>query len=203
LNELIRSRKYIIYSILAIFVILLPRESLDQLLRGESLANSNYISEDGRKLALYINDFFDESELPSISVVAAGMAYKYKGETFDLIGLNNTKMAHANHKIKGFKNHDSFNKEVFFDAKPDFIAQTIVNDPENVKVDIYNDEFKLSFINKALDEIWFDKKFQEMYKPVVITKKENRTSLFTWARIQYLQKLNPSQYEIKDISYQK
>jgi hypothetical protein len=203
LGELILRGKYLIYSALVIFIVLLPRESLDQLLRGESLANSNYISEDGRNLVLFLNDFFYESDLPTISVIAAGMAYKYKGETFDLMGLNNSKMAHSEHKIKGYKNHDGFNKRVFFEMRPDFIGQEIINNPVDFTIDIYNSEFKKSFFNKALDEIWFDKQFQENYKPVIINKKNTDKNIFTWASTDYLLKLDSLKFQIKYLNYPK
>ena len=68
-------------------------------------------------------------------------------------------------------------------------------------MDIYNDEFKAKFINRALDEIWFDEQFQEMYKPVIITNKKLSASIFTWAFTHYLQNLDSSEYKIKDIKY--
>lgn len=205
LNGIIKSGKYFIYAVLLIFIVLLPRESLDQLFRGESLANSNYINKSGQELAIFLNDFFADSELPHVSVIAAGMAYKYEGKTFDLLGLNNTKMAHSNLKIKGFKNHDGFNKQVFFEVRPDFIYDAlpakIVSSDDKIIVDINSNEFKSKFINKGLDEIWFDPVFQEFYKPVVISKNSTDKNIFTWAGEHYLQKLDPNKYSIKYIPY--
>ncbi|MBK9097308.1 MAG: hypothetical protein IPM14_04135 [bacterium] len=207
LKEIIKAKKYLIYSLLFCYIILLPRESLDQLLRGQNLKNSEYIriSEEGQRLAILFNDFFADSELPYISVTAAGMAYKYKGKTLDLLGLNSTKMAHSEHQIRGFKNHEGFNKNVFFDERPDFIYEgfpaKIVKDTNEIVVDINNDIFKSRFINKALDEIWFDKQFQEIYKPVIISKKGKDKKIFTWAGVHYLQKLDIEKYYIKYIHY--
>jgi hypothetical protein len=197
--------KYLIYAVLAIFIVLLPRESLDQLVRGENLANSNYINKSGQELAIFLNDFFADSELPHVSVIAAGMAYRYEGKTFDLLGLNNTKMAHSNLKIKGFKNHDGFNKQVFFEVRPDFIyealpAKIVISD-DKITVDIYSDEFKSRFINRGLDEIWFDPRFQQIYKPVIISKNNADKRVFTWANIEYLQNLDSTKYFIKYLPY--
>ncbi len=206
-RDLIKSGKYLIFTVVFIFIVLLPRESLNELLRGESLGNSFYIevSRNGQELANFLNEFFDKTELPYISVVAAGMAYKYKGKTFDLMGLNNTKMAHAGHKMRGFKNHDAFNKDVFFEAMPDFIYEgipaKIIESPEDFSLDINNDEFKSRFINIALDEIWFDEKFQRLYKPVIITKKKTDKHIFTWAGVHYLEKLDSNKYSITYLSY--
>lgn len=202
LNGMFKRNKYVVYFVLLVLVSLMPRESLNVLLRGESLGNSFYIevSKSGQELSNFLNIFFDEQELPYVSVVAAGMAYKYNGNTFDLMGLNNTKMAHAGHRMRGFKNHDAFNKEVFYQERPDIIYEglpaKIVNDPESVEVNINDDEFKTRFINIALDEIWFDEKFQAMYKPVIITKKQTDKHIFTWAGNHYLEKLDSEKYSV-------
>jgi len=207
LNGIFKRNKYVFYFALAVLISFTPRESMHELMRGKSLGNSFYIevSRNGQELSNFLNDFFDEQVLPKVSVVAAGMAYKYKGNTFDLMGLNNTKMAHSGHRIHGFKNHDSFNKEVFFQERPDIIFDglpaMIVSDTNTVFVDIYNDDFKSKFINKALDEIWFEEKFQVMYKPVIITKKKTSEHLFTWANIEYLLNLDSTIYSIKHIPY--
>ena len=207
LKGMIKNGQYLIISVIGIIIVLSPRESLDELIRGESLANSFYIevSKDGQELAEFLNNFFDESQLPHISVIAAGMAYKYNGKTFDLMGLNNTKMAHSEHKMRGFKNHDAFNKKVFFESSPDFIYDglpaVVLRDTNKITVDIYNDEFKSKFINRGLDEIWFDEKFQAVYKPVTITKKQTDEHILTWANIEYLQNLDSTRYFIKYIPY--
>lgn len=206
LNGVFKNAKHWVTVLLFIFILLLPRESLNELLRGESLGNSFYIevSKSGQELSNFLNNFFNEQQLPYISVVAAGMAYKYNGTTFDLMGLNNTKMAHAGHRMRGFKNHDAFNKEVFYQEKPDIIYDglpaMVLKDTTGFIVNIYNDEFKSKFINKALDEIWFDEKFQAMYKPVIITNTQTEKHIFTWAGKHYLEKLDNEKYSIKYIN---
>lgn len=83
------------------------------------------IASAGREYGKKLSEFFkDCKNLPSQGVYAAGaMAYDYVGESIDLLGLNNIKMAHA-YKIKKkirMKNHASFNRDTFFVLKPDLL----------------------------------------------------------------------------------
>jgi len=59
---------------------------------------------------------------PSIGrILAGGYAFFYEGPTVDLMGLNNTLMAHANGLKEGLKNHASFDKPTFYKLRPDFV----------------------------------------------------------------------------------
>ena len=81
------------------------------------------ISKTGILNGQFLNDFFSPMEImPSVGVIATGgFGYSYKGETIDLLGLNNVEMAHYNSIKTGYKNHGSFEADVFFSQIPNII----------------------------------------------------------------------------------
>jgi len=66
---------------------------------------------------------------PSIGVIAAGgIKYNYEGEIVDLMGLNNTIMAHNGGRRAGYKNHAAFEVNTFFKLEPDIVWPREVNE---------------------------------------------------------------------------
>jgi hypothetical protein len=64
----------------------------------------------------------DQPEWPSVGVVAAGgIKRTYPGVVIDLMGLNDTRMAHAPGDRTGIKNHAAFDENVFFEHAPDIV----------------------------------------------------------------------------------
>lgn len=80
---------------------------------------------------------------PSVGVyIAGGFSMTYKGNIYDMMGLNWTKMAHANrkHNKNSLKNHSAFDKTVLFQTKPDILFPAINNhDCKNLKRDEWRD----------------------------------------------------------------
>lgn len=65
-------------------------------------------------------------ERPSIGVVTAGgIARTYNGRIVDLMGLNNSQIAHFAGDRKGNKNHAAFERDVFFRVEPDLMFDSI------------------------------------------------------------------------------
>jgi hypothetical protein len=61
-------------------------------------------------------------ELPTVGFGSAGgIAYGYQGQVYDMMGLNDTRMAHADAVKSGPKGHQSFNKDVFYAVAPDVL----------------------------------------------------------------------------------
>lgn len=61
-------------------------------------------------------------QLPTVGVAAAGgFAFGYDGPTYDMLGLNNVRMAHADPIKQGPKDHSSFDKAVFYEISPEII----------------------------------------------------------------------------------
>jgi hypothetical protein len=165
------------------------------------------IVDENRLLAEKLNLFFDKSDTyPTQGVLAAGaMAYSYKGNCIDLLGLNNVAMAHAN-KVKaadGLKSHASFNKDVFYEQMPDmmFYSKGFITDTVNFSSTFYNkSEFwKVNFMRTALKNIIEDEKFKQLYKPVIISKKGNSEFFYVYASNVFIAKLDSLNYSTKEI----
>jgi arabinofuranosyltransferase len=83
------------------------------------------IAQDMRAIGEAFNRAFPESP-PSVGViVAGGFALDYRGETVDLMGLNNVTMAHAPGPRVGMRNHAAFNHDVFFSLAPDIVLLSL------------------------------------------------------------------------------
>ena len=85
---------------------------------------------------MLLNRTFAASERPSLGVVAAGaIALAYEGEVIDMMGLNNSIMAHAAGDRKGRKNHAAFNKDILLQQSPEIIAAGEISSPETFASD--------------------------------------------------------------------
>lgn len=120
-----------------------------------------YTRENGKRL----NDFF-KGELPVIGFGAAGgIALGYDGIVYDMLGLNLTKMAHADKIKKGPKAHQSFNKKVFYELKPDVLMPTAEH--SNVPVSLVSVNAYYcdpgSWDNLIYKNIFNDPEFRQQY----------------------------------------
>lgn len=80
------------------------------------------IARDGAMGGRLLARLFDGFPLPSVGVVTAGGVKRtYNGTVIDLMGLNDTRMAHAPGDRIGVKNHAAFNPQVFFEHSPDML----------------------------------------------------------------------------------
>ncbi len=71
----------------------------------------------GRNLGAALERHFPDAK-PRIGVITAGgVRWTYRGEIFDLMGLNDVQMGHSPGDRHGPRNHAAFDQEIFF-AKP-------------------------------------------------------------------------------------
>ena len=119
-----------------------------------------------QRLVGYSLDRIFEGGLPSIGVSAAGgEAYTYHGTIDDLLGLNDSKMAHAD-KIKvGFKDHASFNANVFYDRSPDILEPGTApfGSPVDLEALRMQDLAPGSFHNAIFKGIFHEDRFRSIY----------------------------------------
>lgn len=151
----------------------------------------------GRENAEKLNTFFDKMPaLPSQGLIAAGgRAFSYKGFTYDLVGLNNVEMAHAD-KVKERnlpKNHASFNKDVFYKQKPDifcfdFVSIKGIAEFNGVKVDDVN--------SSILKYVFLDAEFKSAYSDCMIIKKDVNEALTAFASNSFLNTLDTNYYKV-------
>lgn len=100
----------------------------------------------GKNLGASLNQIFSDSKsgYPSVGVIAAGgIGRFYKGVLYDLMGLNNSFIAHFSGERQGIKNHAAFQKAAFFALPIDLIPES----PDN------------SFAQKALKGLFSDTTF--------------------------------------------
>jgi arabinofuranosyltransferase len=158
---------------------------------------------EGRENARKSNDFFKElKRYPTHGIhMAGGINYEYKGKSIDLLGLNNVEMAHAD-KVKErglFKNHASFNKNIFYKQLPDLIwsdGKFIKSDTVFEKINIYP-RHKIMY-----KQIYSDKKFKNKYSFVVISKNNYNEKLAILASNTFLNNLNKEIYTYKKIDFE-
>jgi hypothetical protein len=154
-------------------------------------------AEYGRKNGAFIQELFTSlPELPSMGVVTSGgIKYSYAGEIVDLMGLNNTIMAHNHGDRTGIKNHAAFDIDTFYQLQPDIVWPVTV------------DESKWHYIESKVKESWenreglkglFDgRHFLDLYTYAKVSRKtgsENGYALVAWFRKEFLMVLaaNPN-----------
>jgi len=154
------------------------------------------IAVENRNQSAQLNRFFGIlAHYPSQGVSAAGAsAFAYKGITIDLLGLNNTAMAHAD-QIKDQnapKNHASFNKEVFFSQKPDlfWVSGAFVKNGYCDSLVISN---YFSIIYKNIQQ---DPRFKNQYSNCTIIRKNDQLALAIFASRQFLQTLDTTYFKV-------
>lgn len=83
------------------------------------------IAREGRAQGATLVNLFEKAEAyPSVAVITAGgNKLTYPGPVYDLMGLNNTEMAHAPSDAANFKNHTGFNRAVFYRWNPDIVLR--------------------------------------------------------------------------------
>jgi hypothetical protein len=149
-----------------------------------------------RNFSEKMNKFFEIlPHYPSQGVpTSGGSAYSYKGVTIDLLGLNNAKMAHAD-QIKDeniMKDHASFNKEVFFEQKPDLflLSEGFVS---NDKIDTIR---VIPFRHQVFKGIEKDERFRLEYSGCTIIRKGEPESLQIFASKKFLNTLDTNYFKV-------
>lgn len=115
------------------------------------IAHEFQISENGRILGNHLNNLFKDvtGGQPSIGVITAGgIARKYHGPIYDLMGLNNSYIAHYPGDRRGIKNHAAFEKDAFFNLP----INIIVDSPDN------------GFVQIALKGLFQDPRFLDQWR---------------------------------------
>lgn len=128
--------------------------------------------------------------LPSVGVIAAGgIKYAYAGEIADLVGLNNTVMAHNHGDRIGYKGHAAFEMETFFKLKPEVVL------PFTVDGNWQYDEQKLRerWENRLAFKGLFDEpRFLALYQYAKVCKSSQarcEKALVGWYRRDFLESL--------------
>ena len=110
------------------------------------------------------------SDLPSTGIIAAGgIKYSYPGDVVDLLGLNNSLIAHNNGDRIGVRDHAAFEKRSFFILNPSIVSPRLVS----IRDWVFNRSSILnSFSNLVLKQLYEDAEFLETYEYATIEKSE-------------------------------
>jgi arabinofuranosyltransferase len=147
-----------------------------------------YLAWQGRRIATEVNALWP-GQPPSTGMVAVGgFAYKYRGTTVDLMGLNDTLMGHNKGDRTGIKNHAAFNKDVFYHLQPQLLLPKILGREEEAEVTYTDLKNEFNFENRALKNILNDSAFNRLYEPVMLRKNPG-PPLFAFAHKSFLDKI--------------
>ncbi len=88
-----------------------------------------WIPESGRETGALLNQIFsDKDHAPTIGVITAGgVALTYQGEVYDLLGLNESSIAHDGGQRKGLTNHASLNPNLVLKKSPEILMPQVIN----------------------------------------------------------------------------
>ena len=117
------------------------------------------------------------------------------------MGLNSVRMGHSPGERRGNKNHAAFDQEVFFELSPDLVDPRFVDKsavPKN-----HRDLIPPSggFWDGALQQIHHTRKFQEIYRPTVITclgeNEGERQQISAWCKPAVIRQLKQRKIPVK------
>lgn len=141
--------------ILLLLLSILPLRNRYSLLLGYNLGLTIFheleCGKSSREFGTRLNTFFKEPR-PSIGVLPAGISYSYNGEVIDVLGLNNSQVAHdfserPKPAWKIPKSHRAFSKKIFLKQKPELFYIDFVNDTSTYVSFIKNDKY--NFVSKV------------------------------------------------------
>ncbi|MBE7176654.1 MAG: hypothetical protein INR69_09635 [Mucilaginibacter polytrichastri] len=172
---------------------------VENLMTGQNPMKIEFdLARNGRSNCSRLNDFFDKlDKLPVQGVIpAGGTAYAYHGKTIDLLGLNDTRIAHAPKTgLRGLpKGHETFNKTLFYALKPDifWMYGGFLPDADSAKR-ISNIHIP-PFTVLVTQGLYKDAEFRRRYSLVFIRKRDVPDVLCIYASNDFLKTLDQEQY---------
>ncbi|MBE7171169.1 MAG: hypothetical protein INR73_11295 [Williamsia sp.] len=159
----------------------------------------------GRTAGNQLNETFAACKrLPSIGAMATGgVGYTYNGNTIDLLGLNNTIMAHATGVKTGLRDHASFTWDGFWKLRPEIFGAAHGGEAvqDSIPFVLYENEpgFRNSLMYSLLKGIFDDEAFRKAYTPALVKYKNNDYSVFGYYANTFLSSLDPTVYTIKKL----
>lgn len=149
------------------------------------------VADYGRKNGAFIQKLCSPlPDLPSLGVVTSGgIKYSYEGEIIDLMGLNNTIMAHNHGDRRGIKNHAAFDIPTFYILQPDVLwPQTVIE--KNWQYS--ESEIKKSWENReGLKGLFDQSHFLERYTYAKVSgQTDDGYALVAWFKKDFLRQLS-------------
>lgn len=148
------------------------------------------VADYGRKNGAFIQTLFSPlHELPSLGVVVSGgIKYSYVGPVVDLMGLNNTLVAHNHGDRRGIKNHAAFSIATFYQLQPDVVWPRTVRESD---WQYHQSEIQLSWENRqGLKGLFDQPRFLELYRFAKLSSRtSNGYALVGWVRNELIEEL--------------
>lgn len=188
--------------LLLLLLSLLPLHNIYYLFlhRDKTILMEFNIAKHNRQVGNNLNAFFKNSPKPSIGVVAAGgIAYTYKGNINDVLGLNNTAVAHTfgNRPKDILKSHRAFNKAVFLKQLPDLFLFDIIKDTTTYIPYYKRQHIDDLFGSKVIKHIYKDAAFNKLYTFIYIYNIQLNEFICTYASNSFITTIkNDAQYKL-------
>ena len=172
------------------------------------IAGEIYVAKVGNSDAEKLNKLFSSIEKPVVGVSAAGgFAWVYEGPVFDLLGLNNVAMAHAESAHDGVKNHAAFDLKTLLEVRPQVfhayshgsaVASKFLNSVDDAFIPLEQEGFKDKFVNKILKGVFYEPQFTAAYKPAVIYHRSQPELVYqSYFTPEFIEQLQQSGYFVK------
>jgi arabinofuranosyltransferase len=109
-----------------------------------------------------LNRIFPGEAKPTVGVFpAGGIARTYNGYVIDVLGLNNTLVAHSGKGRYGIKNHASFSTKAFYRLSPDLFSVHLIT-PESLEGPELVDQ--TAYFDEITHQIRTEPEFQNSYE---------------------------------------
>lgn len=142
------------------------------------------LASEGRTQGALLKSLFAEDKLPNLgSFAVGGISYAYPGEVTDLLGLNNTRIAHAKSEGEfGRRNHRGFKKNEFYADPPDVLfCFTAGSEADAIyyMIDLLFDSHDFDIMTHGLIG---DARFQSMFSLYRVNQNQPATLVWLFAR---------------------
>ncbi len=128
-----------------------------------SMAGEFHVSNNGRDFGDKLNSVTAREGPASVGVISAGgLPLVFKGQVYDLEGLNWVAMAHADPVKKGVKDHASFDAATFYKAYPDLVVLDFYTIQPGQPWQI--ESFHVSALKGEPNSV----RFQSLYRPILV-----------------------------------
>lgn len=162
------------------------------LARTSRLRHEFTIAEEGRRSGHRLNEMFPGDQKPTIAVIrSGGMPLAYDGFVYDLLGLNNTAMAHANSdRSCCMKGHAAFDSRIFYLQQPDIVVL------DGRICDLGSPVRQLGggdWMDRSMKGIHRQRLFRELYAPVALATPamaRQGHAICEYANLLFLEKLD-------------
>jgi arabinofuranosyltransferase len=167
--------------LVAVTVVTIPRANWINGDYRSTMHNEFEIAREGEAIGASLNHLFAPPR-PTVGATAAGgIALEYEGIVFDLMGLNNTAMAHSPGDRRGIRNHAGFNEDVFFAQQPDILLPMIGTRRELFRD--WSDSYR--FTDLILKGLLDEDRFLDRYQ-LAILHPYSDVHILAWIRKGYL-----------------